>query len=245
MIFYINRVSIQILAGGLEKMKILSVGKEIRYEGLDIVSIDASSLQKHHDIEQYSYVIINGGDGSVRRVLRQLHNLRSPPRFILNPTGSFNVVAKIHRVPPIETILKKLAHNKPLKIEKHHLFRLNDDVFLFSAGNMGDLQHIFLSETFRFGWLEHGITKYILGAIFLFPAHLIMTPFMLLSSTRFFIFTPLRIIKKFGSFYGEVQDITIDLDNEYNMLELDGDIVTIHAKHLHIRQAGSVPIVVG
>ncbi|MEA3455935.1 MAG: diacylglycerol kinase family protein [Campylobacterota bacterium] len=226
-------------------MKILSVGKEIDYEGLDIVSIKESSLQEQHDIECYDYIIINGGDGTIRRVLRQLHSLRSPPRFILNPTGSFNVVAKIHRVPPIKNILKKLAHDEPVKIEKHHLFRLNDDVFLFSAGNMGDLQHIFLSETLRFGWLEHGISKYLLAALFLFPVHLIMTPFMLLSSKRFFIFTPMRFIKKFGSFYGEVNEITIDLDNEYNMLELDGDIVTVHGRHLHIRQAGNVPIVTG
>ncbi len=227
------------------RVKILSVGKEIIYEGLDIVSITASDLYHEHNVEAYDYVILNGGDGTVRRVLRQLHNLKSPPRFILNPTGSFNVVAKIHRVPPINKILKKLANSEPVKIEKHHLFRLNDDVFLFSAGNMGDLQHIFLSETLRFGWLEHGITKYLLAAFFLFPVHLIMTPFMLLSSKRFFIFTPLRFIKKFGSFYGEVTDITIDLDNEYNMIELDGDIVTVHSNHLHIRQAGSVPIVRG
>ena len=226
-------------------MKILSVGKEINYEGLDIVSITASDLHSEHNVEEYDYIIVNGGDGTIRRVLRQLHNLRSPPQFILNPTGSFNVVAKIHRVSSVEKILKKLAHNEALKIEKHHLFRLNDDVFLFSAGNMGDLQHIFLSETLRFGWLKHGITKYLLAAFFLFPVHVLMTPFMLLSSKRFFIFTPLRFIKKFGSFYGEVSDITIDLDNEYNMLELDGDIVTVHSNHLHIRQAGNVPIVIG
>ena len=227
------------------RMKILSVGKEIVYEGLDIVSITATDLHNEHNIEEYSYIIINGGDGTIRRVLRQLHNLRSPPRFILNPTGSFNVVAKIHRVPPIGKILKKLANNEPVKIEKHHLFRLNDDIFLFSAGNMGDLQHIFLSETLRFGWLTHGVSKYLLAAFFLFPVHLTMTPFMLLSSKRFFIFTPMRFIKKFGSFYGEVTDITIDLDNEYNMIELDGDIVTVHSNHLHIRQAGNVPIVIG
>ncbi len=226
-------------------MKILSVGKDIEYRDLDIVSIKGSELERHHDIECYDYVIINGGDGSIRRVLRQLHKLDSTPRFILNPTGSFNVVAKLHRVPPIEEIFKKLAQNESLQIEKHHLFYLNDDIFLFSAGNMGDLQHIFLSETLRFGWLKHGIRKYLLAAFFLFPVHLIMTPFMLLSSKRFFIFTPMRFIKKFGSFYGEVNDITIDMDNEYNMLELDGDIVTIHGKHLHIRQAGSVPIVIG
>ena len=224
-------------------MKILSIGKELHHEGLDITSIETSSLQEYHDIELYDYIIINGGDGTIRRVLKQLHDLDHIPIFILNPTGSFNVVAKIHRAPKIEKVLDALANSENPKTQKHHLFRLNDEIFLFSAGNMGDLQHIFLSETLRFGLLKHGIFKYILAVILLIPAHVIMTPFMLLSKSRFFIFTPARFIKKFGSFYGEVNDITIDLDNEYNMIELDGDIVTVHGRHLHIKQAGSVPIV--
>jgi len=224
-------------------MKILSIGKTLQHDRLDITSIEASSLPEHHDIERYTYVIINGGDGTIRRVLNQLHALDHIPTFILNPTGSFNVVAKIHQAPKIEKVLDAIANGESPKTQKQHIFKLNDEVFLFSAGNMGDLQHIFLSETLRFGLLKHGILKYILAVILLLPAHVIMTPFMLMSKNRFFIFTPLRFIKKFGSFYGEVKDITIDLDNEYNMLELDGDIITVHGKHLHIRQAESVPIV--
>ncbi len=225
------------------EMKVLSIGKKLHHDGLSITSIETSSLPEYHDIEHYDYIIINGGDGTIRRVLKQLHDLDHIPIFILNPTGSFNVVAKIHRVPKIEKVLDALANGKTLQTQKHHLFTLNDEIFLFSAGNMGDLQHIFLSETLRFGVLKHGILKYILAVILLIPAHVLMTPFMLMSKSRFFIFTPARFIKKFGSFYGEVQDITIDLENEYNMLELDGDIVTIHGRHLHIRQAGSVPVV--
>jgi len=224
-------------------MRILSVGKELTYPGLSIDSITTSSLPEHHDIEQYDYVIINGGDGTIRRVLTQLHTLSRKPIFILNPTGSFNVVAKIHRAPKIERVLAQLASGKEPKTQKHHLFKMNDEIFLFSAGNMGDLQHIFLSETFRFGWLRHGILKYILAALFLLPAHLVMTPFMLMSKTRFFIFTPLRFIKKLGSFYGEVQEIDIDLDNEYNMIELDGDIVNVKGRHLTIRKAGHIRVV--
>jgi hypothetical protein len=139
-----------------------------------------------------------------------------------------------------------LSRGEEPKTRKHHLFRLNEELFLFSAGNMGDLQHIFLSETLWFGWLKHGIAKYILAVIFLFPVHLFMTPFMLMSKTRFFIFTPLRVIKKLGSFYGEVpKELFIDLENEYNMLELDGDIVTVHGSVLHIRQAGYLYVVRG
>ncbi len=225
-------------------MRLLSIGKELHHNGLNITYIDPSSLSEHHDIETYDYIIINGGDGTIRRVLSQLHTLNHIPVFILNPTGSFNVVAKIHRAPKIGKILKILAEGEKPKIQKHHIFKLNDELFLFSAGNMGDLQHIALSETLRFGWLKHGIAKYILAVLFLLPVHLIMTPFMLMSKTRFFIFTPARFIKKMGSFYGEVpKELNIDLDNEYNMLELDGDIVNVKGKHLKIQQAGNVPVV--
>jgi len=226
------------------RVKILSVGKVIAYNGLDIKSIEASQLSCEHDIESYDYIIINGGDGMIRRVLSQLHDLKQPPNFILNPVGSFNVVAKIHRVKPIEKILKKISFGEALYIEKHHIFKLNDELFLFSVGNMGDLQHIFISETLRFGWLRYGMAKYILAALFLFPIHLVMTPFMLMSPERFFVFTPLRCIKKFGTFYGEVDDIRIELHDEYNIIELDGDLVTLYSQDIHIRQAGNLPIVV-
>jgi len=225
-------------------MQLLSIGKTIVHHDLDITSIEVSSLHKHDDLEHYDYIIINGGDGTIRRVLHQLHTLKDIPVFILNPTGSFNVVAKIHRAPKIDKVLDMLSEGNIPKVEKHHIFRLNDELFLFSAGNMGDLQHISLSETLRFGWLKYGILKYLLAVIFLFPVHFIMTPFMLMSKTRFFIFTPVRSIKKFGSFYGEVpKTLSIDLDNEYNMLELDGDVVNVKGRHIEIKQAGNVRVV--
>jgi hypothetical protein len=224
-------------------MKILSIAKELHHDKLDITNIEASELLTCKDIELYGYIVINGGDGTIRRVLKHLHTLESKPVFILNPTGSFNVVAKIHKVPKIETVLDSLANSIEPKSQKHHLFKLNDELFLFSAGNMGDLQHIFLSETLRFGMLKRGILKYILSVIFLFPVHLIMTPFMLMSRSRFFIFTPMRFIKKFGTFYGEVRDIRIDLQNDHNLLELDGDIVLLNERYLHVREAGYISVV--
>ena len=100
-------------------MKILSIGKDLHHDGLDITSIEASSLPGHHDIELYAYIIINGGDGTIRRVLNQLHGLDHMPTFILNPTGSFNVVAKIHRAPRIEKVLAALANGETPKTQKH------------------------------------------------------------------------------------------------------------------------------
>ena len=224
-------------------MRILSIGKTLQHDKLDIVSIEESSLHTLPDIEAFPYIIISGGDGTIRRVIKQLHKMAYSARFILNPVGSFNVVAKLHQVPKIQTVLDALANNATLQTQKHHYFTLNDEVFLFSAGNMGDLQHIFLSETLRFGLLKNNMGKYLLAFLFLLPLHLIMTPFMLLSSNRFFIFTPASFIKKFGSFYGEVKEMTIELEDTYNHIELDGDIVTIRDNHLHIKPAGHILIV--
>jgi len=106
-------------------MKILSIGKELHHDGLSITSIETSSLAEHHDIERYNYIIINGGDGTIRRALKQLHDLKHIPIFILNPTGSFNVVAKIHRAPKIEKVLDALANDETPKTQKHHLFNLS------------------------------------------------------------------------------------------------------------------------
>jgi len=225
-------------------MKILSINKVITYDTLSITNINESTLATQANIEVYDYIIINGGDGTIRRVVKILDGLQYSASIILNPTGSFNVIAKLHRAPALKTVLKKLSESKTLSIISRQYYRLNEEVFLFSAGNMIDLQHIFLSETLRFGLLKKGIAKYLLAGFFLAPAHLIMTPFMLLSPRRFFVLTPASFIGKFGSFYGRVTDtITIDLENNYNLVELDGDVVTVKQSVLEIKVAGSVDIV--
>ena len=224
-------------------MRILSIGKTLQHDKLDIVSIEESFLSTLPDIEAFSYIIISGGDGTIRRVIKQLHKMTHSARFILNPIGSFNVVAKLHKVPKLQTVLDALANNEILPTQEHPYFTLNEEVFLFSAGNMGDLQHIFLAETLRFGLLKNNMGKYILAFLFLLPLHLIITPFMLMSSNRFFIFTPASFIKRFGSFYGEVKEMTIELEDTYNHIELDGDIVTITDNLLHIKPAGHILIV--
>ena len=226
-------------------MHILSIGKTIEHETLDIRNINESDLATFQDVASFDYIIINGGDGTIRRVVKTLHNMKHNAKFILNPTGSFNVIAKLHRVPNVDKVLDALSQGTSPKSEKHHYFSLNHEIFLFSAGNMGDLQHIFLSETLRFGILKKGIAKYILAALFLLPVHIIMTPFMLLSPRRFFIFTPVSFIGKFGSFYGKVEaPITIDLENAYNLIELDGDVVTVEESVLKVKPAGVIEIVV-
>jgi len=224
-------------------MKILSIGKVLDFPALDITSITEAQLNPK-EINNYDYIIINGGDGTIRRVVKALKELTKLPPFILNPKGSFNVIAKIHRVPKISKVLETLSHNKPLKTNKQKVYTLNQEVFLFSAGNMGDLQHIFLAETLRFGFLKKGLSKYLLSFFFLLPMHLILTPFMLLSPRRFFIFSPFSFIKKFGSFYGQVKQIKIELENHYNLIELDGDIVSIEEDILNISFLRELEIVI-
>jgi diacylglycerol kinase family enzyme len=225
-------------------MRILSINKVIEHDTLSITNISESTLSTQPNIDEYNYIIINGGDGTIRRVVKTLHNLTHNASIILNPTGSFNVIAKLHRVPKLDYVLKNLSEGNKPSTKKQNYYSLNDEIFLFSAGNMGDLHHIFLSETLRFGILKKGISKYILVFIFLLPMHLIMTPFMLMSKRKFFIFTPASFISKFGSFYGKVKKINIDLDNHYNHIELDGDIVTIEQSVLEIKSAGRIEIVI-
>jgi len=224
-------------------MRILSINKTLHHDGLSITTIQESELATVPNITEYSYIIINGGDGTIRRVIKTLHTLEHTAIIILNPTGSFNVIAKLHRVPKLQQVLLSLSQGKSPKTTRQSYYSLNEEIFLFSAGNMGDLQHIFLAETLRFGILKNGMAKYVLAVLFLLPVHLIMTPFMLLSKRKFFIFAPAGFIKKFGSFYGKVTDtIEIDLDNGYNHIELDGDVVTVRQSILKVAPAGTIHI---
>jgi len=224
-------------------MRILSINKVIEHDTLFITNITEAVLATQPNMEDFDYIIINGGDGTIRRVVKILHTLKHNASIILNPTGSFNVIAKLHRVPSLDSVLQALAEGKTPLTQTQNYYSLNEEMFLFSAGNMGDLQHILLSETLRFGMLKRGMAKYILAVLFLLPVHLIMTPFMLMSKRKFFIFTPASFIGKFGSFYGKVNKMKIDLDNHYNHIELDGDIVTIIESNLHISHAGTIEIV--
>lgn len=223
-------------------MKILSINQVIEHETLDITTLTEAELRTHTDLDTYDYIIINGGDGTIRRVIKTLHVSKHHADLILNPTGSFNVIAKMHKVPMLQNVLTALAHTTKLSTQTQQYYTLNEEVFLFSAGNMGDLQHIALSESLRFGLLKTGIAKYVLALLFLLPLHIIITPFMLLSDNRFFIFTPASFITKFGSFYGKVDEMTLELESSYNHLELDGDIVTIESSILHIKPAGKIRI---
>ena len=145
-------------------MKILSIGQKIENSRLEIVNLPLGDINQIVTLEEYDYLLISGGDGAIRRIIKTLHHKAiSMPPLILNPIGSFNVIAKLHRVPAYTKVLVNLADGQNLVTTSQKFYGLNDEVFLFSAGNMGDLQHIFLSETLRFGVLKKGMGKYLLA----------------------------------------------------------------------------------
>ena len=212
-------------------MKIASFDKTLKDERLDIDYPE--DIENIASLKTYDYLIVKGGDGAIRRTVAKLYAKDMPP-LIINASGSFNVMAKYYKLPNIKKILDDIV-NKKIKIQKHRLKRLNDDVFLFSAGNMGDVQHIAVSENLRSGFLKDGVGKYIFAFIFLLPLHIFTTPWMLFAKDRFFIFDLLPFLKRLGNFYGEFKTpIKRTLNSEYNFVELDGDIVVVKTKDITV-----------
>ena len=221
-------------------MKILSLGRAIKHNLLEIDYID--DLESVTSLKEYDYLVIKGGDGAIRRSVAKAYVKDMPP-LIVDASGSFNVIAKYYKLPKVETILDDIVQKKT-KTQKHRLKKLNDEIFLFSAGNMGDVQHIAVSENLRSGYLKDGVGKYLIAFIFLLPLHIFTTPWMLFVKDRFFIFDLLPFLKRVGNFYGELKKpIKRELSSEYNFVELDGDIVVIKTKDIYIEVIDYINIV--
>jgi hypothetical protein len=221
--------------------KILSIGNFTHHHPeLEITNIsekDFSGWKRHAD---FRYIIINGGDGTLRRVISKLQDQLEGKIFILNPSGSFNVVAKMNQVPAVRDILERLARGKDVQTRVQEIYHLNEHLFFFSAGNMGDLLHIVFSEILRIGFLKkRGVLRYLVSVVLLSPVFLVITPFMLMSPGRFFIYTPFRFIRRLGSFYGRVPEMTKQYESAYHMVELDGDVVMVEGQRMDIGPAGS------
>jgi hypothetical protein len=224
-------------------MRLLCIGEPLEYEGLTISYARVEELSGYPDLEVFDYLIVSEGDGTLRRVIKALQHKKLKAKYILNPSGSFNVISKLHKTPKAMKILDDLASGKEVRTQTQTYHTLNTEVFLFSAGNMSDLQHIFIAETLRFGLLKDGMSKYMLSILFLLPFHLLVMPLMLLSSKHFFIFTPLSYLAKWGHSYGFMKEASMKLSSSYNHIELDGDIVTIQEQTLHLSLGGHIEIV--
>ncbi|MBD3807453.1 MAG: hypothetical protein IE880_01900 [Epsilonproteobacteria bacterium] len=226
-------------------MKILSVGKHIEFQNLEIVYTSLGNINSIENISEYDYILVTGGDGTIRRTLKDIyHKFETSliPPFIINPTGSFNVVAKIHRLQSFDKILSSISNNEHIKNITIPFYAIDKKIFLFSCGNSSDVAHIFLSEVLRFGFLKTGLLRYIITSMLLLPFHLLATPFLLFSKSRFFVFTPLKF-KRFFNIYGQINDsIEIDLKNYYNVLEFDGDLSVVKKQKIVIKKVGNISL---
>lgn len=227
--------------------KILSINGVFRDDRFDIIDVSILQIETLVSIDEFSYLLITGGDGAIRRTLKCINEkfgLLNTPLVILNPTGSFNVVSKYYRVESFKSIIERIAKNQEPKIVIVPIYAIDKKIFLFSAGNSGDVAHIFISEVLRFGYLQSGALRYILAVVIMLPFHLFVTPFLLFSKRRFFIFTPFGFFNKFLNIYGRIDDdIEIDLENEYNVLEFDGDISVVKKRKITIKKIGNINIV--
>jgi len=225
-------------------MNIIAINKNIEIKNHKVVS---TTEKDFYDMQlaNTDYLIVSGGDGLLRRIIQYvIFSGQHKPKIIIDPKGSFNVIAKKHFVSKLSKILKKIESGDELSIKNQDVYKLNKHVFLFSAGNLHDALHIHLSEIFRIGFLKKGILKYIISIIFILPIAILTLPFLVFSKKRFFIFTPLKSIN-FMNLYTKVKHLKIDLKNEYNLMEIDGDLVIIQDRFVEIKHIDEIEIVVG
>ena len=223
-------------------MKFIAINTHISLEGHEVINTTEKAFYDL-SLTGVDYVIISGGDGLLRRIVEYVIFSGQPkPKFMIDAKGSFNVIAKRHLLPNLSKILKKIENGETLSTKNQAVYKLNNYIFLFSAGNMFDALHIHLSEILRVGFLSKGPLKYMISAILLAPVVILSTPFLWFSKKRFFIFTPFKWFN-FMNFYTKVDHLRIDLKNAYNILEIDGDLVILQESFIEIKRLDTVEIV--
>jgi len=225
-------------------MKFIAINKEVSLPNHEVISTDEKSFYQM-TLTDVDYLIISGGDGLLRRIIQHIiFSGQTKPKIIIDAQGSFNVIAKKHLLPKMPKILKKIEQGEALKIKQQDVYKLNNHIFLFSAGNVFDALHIHLSEILRIGILKKGALKYLISSILILPITFLTTPFVLFSNKRFFVFTPFKL-GNFRNFYTNISHLKIDLKNNYNLLEIDGDLIIIQEPFVEIKRIDTVEIVAG
>jgi hypothetical protein len=225
-------------------MKFVAVNTNLSINGHEVIYVNENEFYDL-SLNGIDYVIVSGGDGLLRRIIQNIiFSGDKKPTIIIDAKGSFNVIAKKYFIPKIHKTIAKIEAKKTLKIRKHPVYKLNHQVFLFSAGNLHDALHIHLSEIFRVGMLKKGMLKYVLSGLFIIPIAVLTLPFLLFSKKRFFIFTPFESMN-FMNLYTKVKHLKIDLKNDYNLLEIDGDLIILQDRFIEIKKIDDIEIVVG
>jgi hypothetical protein len=225
-------------------MKFVVINTKISLSGHEIIHC---TEKEFYDISLngVDYVIVSGGDGLLRRIVQHIiFSGETKPAIIIDAKGSFNVIAKKHFIPKLTKVLNKIQSGEKLHSKRQDVYKLNNHIFLFSAGNLHDALHIHLSEILRVGFLKKGALKYIISSLLIIPITLLTLPFLLFSKKRFFIITPIR----FGNFmniYSKIDALKIDLGNSYNLMEIDGDLIILQDRYIEIKRIDSILIVTG
>ncbi len=224
-------------------MKIVSINKEITLKNHEVVNTNEKDFY-NIDFSDADYVLVSGGDGLLRRIIEYIiFSGQTKPAIMIEPKGSFNVIAKKHFVPKIDKVLAKLEAGEELNKKMQDVYKLNKHVFLFSAGNLHDALHIHLSEIFRVGFLKKGVLKYLISTAFVLPIAIVTLPFLFFSKKRFIVLTVLRSFN-FMNFYTKIEELHVDLGSEYNLLEIDGDLIFLQDRYIDIKLIDQVAIVV-
>jgi diacylglycerol kinase family enzyme len=224
-------------------VKIVTVNNNYKIEGAENIIVNESEFD-HISLEGVDYVIISGGDGLLRRIIEKiLHKGQTKPVVIVDAKGSFNVIAKRYMIPKVQKVIAKLEKGELPETRRLDVYQLNNHTFLFSAGNVMDALHIHLSEILRFGFLKKGPWRYLISGIFILPITVLTFPFILFSKKRFFIFTPFKMIN-FKNHYTKISHLHLDIENAYNILEIDGDLVILKERYIDIKKRDEIEIVI-
>jgi len=223
-------------------MQFIVINTELEISGHDVINTTEKAFY-NLPLKGVDYVIVSGGDGLLRRIIQYIiFSGQHKPKIIIDAKGSFNVIAKTHFVPKLSKVLDRVKNGETIQTKMQQVYKLNDYIFLFSAGNMFDALHIHLSEMLRIGFLTKGPLKYLISSILILPIAIITIPFLLFSTKRFFIFTPFKSFN-FRNFYTKPGHIKIDLKNNYNLLEIDGDLVVLESSKIDIKPLDTIEIV--
>ncbi len=223
-------------------MKFIAINTKVTISGHEVVHTNETGFYDML-LKDVDYVIVSGGDGLLRRIIEYIiFSGQHKPKIIIDAKGSFNVIAKKHLVPKLSKIIKKIESGEQPETKLQDVYKLNDYIFLFSAGNIFDALHIHLSEILRVGILKKGPLKYLISSIFVLPVFLLTTPFLLFSKKRFFIFTPFKSFN-FMNLYTKPEQLTIDLGNSYNIMEIDGDLIILKDSVVRIKRLDTIEIV--
>jgi len=231
------------IARTMSQMKIVAINTEIKLKNFEVISVTPDGFDEI-SLKEIDYVVISGGDGLLRRMIEKIiQKGNERPTIIIDAKGSFNVIAKRYMIPKLHKVIGKLENKEKLQTRKMDVYKLNSHIFLFSAGNLTDALHIHLSEILRVGFLRKGPLRYLISGIFVLPVTLLSFPFLLFSKKRFFIFTPFKLIN-FKNHYTKINHLHFDIKNDYNILEIDGDLVILKERYIDIKKIDEINIIV-